>query len=148
MAGNGQAKPLTPEQIAQQLAQQRMMAAAYATQQRTSIATACLSGILAGLYSNPEFLSDEFGDKAINDAIAFADKLQARLTMDAQARVKELIPTAVELPTGKPADLAAEGGHQPDRPQPVKAANEVSDEKTTVADPAATDAALKAATTN
>lgn len=124
-SGNGQAQALTPEQIAQQLAQQRMMAAAYATQQRQAIATACLSGILAGLYSNPEFLTEEFGDKAINDAIAFADKLQARLTMDAQARVKELIPTAVELPTGKPADLAAEGGKQPDRPQPVTAANDV-----------------------
>lgn len=90
--GNGKQPQLTPEQLAAQIAQQRMMAAAYAAQQRQVMATALLSGILAGLYSNPELLADDFGEKAVNDAIVFADKLHDRLVADAQAQLKATAP--------------------------------------------------------
>lgn len=97
---NGEKKPLTPEQLAAQIAQQKMMAAAYAVQQRQAIATACLSGILSGLYSNPELLVENFGDKAINDACVFADKLQARLLEDARKSV--MPPPEPKLPGESP----------------------------------------------
>jgi hypothetical protein len=117
--GNGK-QELTPEQLVQQIAQQRMMAAAYAAQQRQAIATALLSGILSGLYSNPELLEEHFGDKAVNDAVAFADRLQKRLLEDAQAQLKASQPpqpiepekvepakAANDAPTGSPPAAAA-----------------------------------------
>jgi hypothetical protein len=108
--GNGQTKELTPEQIASQIAQQRMMAAAYAAQQRQAMATALLSGILSGLYSNPELLEEHFGDKAVNDAVAFADRLQKRLLQDAQAQLKASQPSPPHI--------------EPEKVEPAKAAND------------------------
>jgi hypothetical protein len=118
--GNGK-QELTPEQLVQQIAQQRMMAAAYAAQQRQAMATALLSGILSGLYSNPELLEEHFGDKAVNDAVAFADRLQKRLLEDAQAQLKASQPpqpiepekvepakAANDAPTGSPPAAAGE----------------------------------------
>jgi len=113
--GNGK-QELTPEQLVQQIAQQRMMAAAYAAQQRQAMATALLSGILSGLYSNPELLEEHFGDKAVNDAVAFADRLQKRLLEDAQAQLK------ASAPQPEPPDtLKSTAGTQV---EPAKAAND------------------------
>ena len=116
--GNGKQPEMTPEQLATQIAQQRMMAHAYAAQQRQAMATALLSGILSGLYSNPELLEDEFGEKAVNDAVAFADRLHKRLVEDAQAQLKASAPQpeppqiepakdANDAPTGSPTAAAA-----------------------------------------
>lgn len=101
MNSNGKDKPtLTPEQMAAQIAQQRAMAAAYAAQQRQAMATALLSGILSGLYSNPEVLVEGFGDKALNDAVVFADRLRDRLAQPEAPPAANDPPPAGETATG------------------------------------------------
>jgi hypothetical protein len=121
--GNGKQQTLSPEQIAMQIAQQRMMQAAYAAQQRQSIAVACLSGILSGLYSNPELLQEELVDDAINDAVTIADKLHARLVKDAQANLQASQPQP-EKPAGGDALPETPQPQGDPQPEPEKSAND------------------------
>lgn len=55
--------------------QMRMMMA----QRREALAGIVLNGICSGLYSRAEELVEGFGDRAVNDAVVFADRLMARL---------------------------------------------------------------------
>lgn len=73
------APEIKPEDVARVNAQRMAMAAAARHQMRQGLAGIILNGICSGLYSNTEVLPEGFGDRAVRDAVQFADKLLAEL---------------------------------------------------------------------
>lgn len=69
----------TSEQVAAVNAMREAQARAAFMQRREALAGIILNGICSGLYSNASELVANFGEKAVKDAVVFADKLMAEL---------------------------------------------------------------------
>ena len=98
----------TPEQVAAVNAMRQAQIAAAFAQRREALAGIILNGICSGLYSNPSELVEGFGDRAVNDAVVFADRLMAQL-----AKAPEPAKAANDAPAPPNGETATGGTDSP-----------------------------------
>jgi len=73
----------------ERLRQMEMQLRAAYMQRREALAGIVLNGICAGVYSQPENMRAGWGDRAVDDAVNFADQLMQRLAKPPAAAANE-----------------------------------------------------------